>query len=93
MIHRAKICRCGCMVLMVAHIGPRSKCCRPTMTPSNCITVTLQLTKDLAEPHAQECIEFAQAVVDGAPSPVPAEQSMQVMQILNAIYEKSKDRT
>lgn len=51
---------------------------------------TLQLTKDLAEPHAQECIEFAQAIVDGAPSPVPAEQSRQVMQILNAIYESQK---
>lgn len=51
---------------------------------------SLQLTKDLAEPHAQECIEFAQAIVDGAPSPVPAEQSLQVMQILNAIYESQK---
>lgn len=51
---------------------------------------TLKLTADLAEAHAQECIEFAQAVVDGAPSPVPAEQSMQVMQILNAIYESQK---
>lgn len=51
---------------------------------------TLQLTKDAAEPHAQECIEFAQAVVDGAPSPVPAEQSMQVTQILNGIYESQK---
>ena len=50
----------------------------------------LKLTKDLAEAHAQECIEFAQAIVDGAPSPVPAEQSMQVMQILNAIYESQK---
>ncbi len=50
----------------------------------------LQLNKDLAEPHAQECIEFAQAIVDGAPSPVPAEQSRQVMQILNAIYESQK---
>lgn len=50
----------------------------------------LKLIGDLAEPHAQECIEFAQAVVDGAPSPVPAEQSMQVMQILNAIYESQK---
>jgi predicted dehydrogenase len=47
----------------------------------------LQRKKDLAEPHAQECIEFAQAIVDGAPSPVPAEQSMQVMAILNAVYE------
>ncbi len=51
---------------------------------------SLRMTKDLAEPHAQECIEFAQAIVDGAPSPVPAEQSMQVMQILNAVYESQK---
>ena len=50
----------------------------------------LKLTQNLAEPHAQECIEFAQAIVDGAPSPVPAEQSLQVMQVLNAIYESDK---
>jgi predicted dehydrogenase len=50
----------------------------------------LKRTDDLAEPHAQECIEFAQAIVDGAPSPVPAEQSRQVMQILNAVYESQK---
>ena len=46
----------------------------------------LKLTKDLAEPHAQECIEFAQAVAEGAPSPVQAEQSLQVTRILEAIY-------
>lgn len=52
---------------------------------------TLQLTKDENEAHAQECIEFAQAIVDGAEqSPVPAEQSLQVSQILNAIYESQK---
>lgn len=51
---------------------------------------SLQITADQAEAHAQECIEFAQAIVDGAPSPVPAEQSRQVMQILNAIYESQK---
>ena len=50
----------------------------------------LKLTPPLAEPHAQECIEFAQAIVDGAPSPVPAEQSLQVMQVLNAIYESQE---
>jgi predicted dehydrogenase len=46
----------------------------------------LQVTRDALEPHAQECVEFAQAVVDGAPSPVPAEQSLQVMTILDGIY-------
>lgn len=47
---------------------------------------TLQLTKDIREPHAQECVEFARAVVDGAPSPVPAEQSLQVLTILDGVY-------
>ena len=46
----------------------------------------LRLTRDTLEPHALECVEFAQAVVDGAPSPVPAEQSLQVMQILDGVY-------
>lgn len=39
------------------------------------------------EAHAQECVEFAQAIVDGAPSPVPPEQSKQVMSILDGIYQ------
>jgi len=50
----------------------------------------LQLTKDSMEPHALQCIEFAQAIVDGAPSPVPAEQSMQVMSILDAVYKSQE---
>ena len=33
---------------------------------------------------------FAQAIVDGAPSPVPAEQSIQVMAILDGIYRSQK---
>ncbi len=47
---------------------------------------TLQLKKDVHEPHAQECIEFAYAIVDHAPSPVPAEHSLQVLAILDAVY-------
>lgn len=50
----------------------------------------LTITRDEMEPHALECVEFAQAIVDGAPSPVPAEQSLQVMTILNAIYESQE---
>ena len=52
--------------------------------------IVLKLTKDLAEPHAQECIEFAQAVAEGAPSPVRAEQSLQVTRILEAIYRSTQ---
>ena len=51
---------------------------------------TLQLTKDQVEPHALECIEFAQAIIDGAPSPVPSEQSLQVMTILDAVYKSQE---
>jgi predicted dehydrogenase len=51
---------------------------------------TLQLTQDPMKPHAQECVEFAQAIVDGAKSPVPAEQSLQVMTILDGVYRSQQ---
>ncbi len=51
---------------------------------------TLKLTKDIRPPHAQECIEFAQAIVEGKPSPVPAEQSLQVLTILNGVYKSQE---
>ena len=47
---------------------------------------TLQLTQDKMEPHALECVEFAKAIATGAPSPVPAEHSLQVLAILDGIY-------
>jgi len=50
----------------------------------------LQNTRDQLEAHAQECVEFAQAVAEGKPSPVPAEQSMQVMAILDGIYRSQE---
>jgi predicted dehydrogenase len=51
----------------------------------------ITLTGDPMEPHALECVEFAQAVADGAPSPVPAEQSLQVMTILDGIYRSQQE--
>ncbi|MYD60258.1 MAG: Gfo/Idh/MocA family oxidoreductase [Gemmatimonadetes bacterium] len=51
---------------------------------------TLQNTRDLLEPHAQECVEFARAIAEGKPSPVPAEQSLQVMAILDGIYRSQE---
>ncbi len=47
---------------------------------------TLKLVADTMEPHALECVEFARAVANGGPSPVPAEQSLQVLTILDGIY-------
>lgn len=41
-------------------------------------------------PHAAECMAFAEAIATGAPSPVPAEQSLQVMKILDGIYRSQE---
>ncbi|NSW52758.1 MAG: Gfo/Idh/MocA family oxidoreductase [Anaerolineae bacterium] len=49
----------------------------------------LELTSDPIKPHARECMEFARAISEGLPSPVPAEQSLQVMQILDGIYRST----
>jgi len=51
---------------------------------------TLQLTQDVMEPHALECVEFARAVAEDLPSPVAAEQSLQVMTILDGIYRSQQ---
>jgi len=50
------------------------------------LTTTLTATSDTMEPHALECVEFARAVAEGLPSPVPAEQSLMVQSILDGIY-------
>jgi predicted dehydrogenase len=52
---------------------------------------TIKLTRDPMEPHAQECVEFARAVAEGQPSPVPAEQSLQVLAILDGIYRSQQE--
>ena len=51
---------------------------------------SLQVRPNLLEAHAQECVEFARAVAAGAPSPVPAEESMHVLQILVGIYRSQE---
>jgi predicted dehydrogenase len=53
---------------------------------------TLKLTADGMEPHALECYEFAQALAEGRPSPVPPEASLQVMAILQGIYRSQDER-
>lgn len=54
-------------------------------------TTQLNYTRDEMEPHALECVEFARAIAQGAPSPVPAEQSLQVMRILDGIYRSQAE--
>jgi predicted dehydrogenase len=52
----------------------------------------IQLNRsDGGEAHAKECIAFADAVVNGKPSPVPAEESLMVMTILDALYRSAKE--
>jgi len=51
---------------------------------------TLQLLDDELSSHALECVEFARAVASGGPSPVPAEESLQVMTILDGIYRSQE---
>ena len=41
------------------------------------------------EAHAAECVAFAQAIAESKPSPVPAENSLDVQTILNGLYESA----
>jgi predicted dehydrogenase len=41
------------------------------------------------EAHANECIAFAEALANGKPSPVPAEQSLDVITILDGLYRSA----
>ena len=50
---------------------------------------TQVLSGEGIEPHALECMAFAEAVAEGKPSPVPAEQSLDVITILDALYRSA----
>ncbi|MDA0709488.1 MAG: Gfo/Idh/MocA family oxidoreductase [bacterium] len=50
----------------------------------------LQNVADQMNAHALECVVFARAVAEGQPSPVPAEESLQVMAILDGIYRSQE---
>lgn len=51
---------------------------------------TMLVNADKGEPHALECIAFAEAVAHGKPSPVPPEQSLDVMAILDGLYRSAQ---
>ncbi len=65
---------------------PEGKFMGTNYTTKQFFNQTIKLTSDAMEPHALECVEFARVVSEGGPSPVPAEQSLQVMTILDGIY-------
>jgi len=43
-----------------------------------------------SSPHHEEIYQFARAVRDGLPSPIPVEDSLNVVRILEAFYQSSK---
>ncbi len=51
---------------------------------------TTLLSAEAGEPHAKECMAFAEAVAKGKPSPVPAEESLKVIGILDGLYRSAK---
>jgi predicted dehydrogenase len=50
---------------------------------------TMLTNQAKGEPHAKECVAFADAVANGKPSPVPAEQSLDVIAILDGLYKSA----
>ncbi len=56
------------------------------------LNTQLQNEDDLGEAHAAECMEFAKAIAEGRPSPVPPEQSLDVMTILDGLYRSAEQR-
>ncbi len=50
----------------------------------------LQNIPNLGEAHARECIEFARCVAEDLPSPVPAEESLDVTLILDGLYRSAQ---
>jgi predicted dehydrogenase len=43
----------------------------------------------IGEPHARECMAFAEAIANDLPSPIAAEQSLHVMSILDGLYRSA----
>lgn len=70
---------------------PEGKFMGTNYTTKQFFNQQITLTADMMEPHALECVEFAKAVSEGAPSLVPAEQSLQVMSILDGIYRSQRE--
>jgi predicted dehydrogenase len=50
---------------------------------------TQLVNAERGEAHAKECVAFAEAVANGKPSPVPAEESLDVITILDGLYRSA----
>jgi predicted dehydrogenase len=63
---------------------------KPTTRPNSTTRERCRSPTAKMRAHALECVEFARAVATGGPSPVPAEQSLQVTGILDGIYRSQE---
>jgi len=52
--------------------------------------VAVNSTEVEHNPYVMECVEFAKSIVNHEPSPVPAENSLQVALIIDALYRSSR---
>lgn len=68
---------------------PKAEIYTSTAAPRQQYDVALKYLPSPYPPHAMECIDFAEAVANGKPSPVPAEQSLAVQVILDAVYKSA----
>lgn len=52
----------------------------------------IKITEEKLRPHHQEIVEFTQAILKGEKSPVPPEESLQVQQIIEGLYQSHQAR-
>jgi predicted dehydrogenase len=69
---------------------PKGEILQTNYTTQQLYNRIIKRTANIREPHAQECFEFAQAILEGKPSPVPPEQSLQVLTILDGVYRSQE---
>lgn len=70
---------------------PKSELLQSNNTTKRLYDTQLNSAGQGMEPHAAECVAFAEAIATGAPSPVPAEQSRDVQNILNGLYQSATE--
>lgn len=69
---------------------PKAELYTQGTSPRQQYDIALKYLPQQLGPHAVECMAFAEAIVTGAPSPVPAEQSLAVQIILDSIYTSAQ---
>jgi len=69
---------------------PKAEVYSSSAVPRQQYDVALKYLPQQLDAHAVECMAFAEAVSTGAPSPVPAEQSLAVQTILDSIYTSAQ---